>query len=125
MLILDSQGPGSFSSPSQIQAAVDEFFLHSHNQPYSFFHEFNFRSRLAEGLLPDHLLLAIVASADRFSENGTRGQVGHSCAQRAWDLVSKQLDSDTQPDLNCVQTTTLLAIFDFVGTLNPPIPLLF
>ncbi len=121
MLILVSQAPGSFPSSSQIQAAVDEFFLHSHNQPYSFFHEFNFRSRLAAGLLPDYLLLAVVASADRFSEDGTRGQIGHSCAQRSWDLVSKQLDSDTQPDLTTVQATTLLAIFDFVGTLHPAI----
>ncbi|PVH81838.1 hypothetical protein DL98DRAFT_623127 [Cadophora sp. DSE1049] len=101
-------------SPRLIQKAIDAFFLHSHNQPYSFFCESRLRQRALERNLPDHVLYAVVASAARFMEDQySKSNLGALCAQMSWDLLLKHLHSDTEADLSFVQATTLLALFDF------------
>jgi hypothetical protein len=105
-----------------IQSAVDDFFLHSHNQPYSFFNELNFRIRLAEGLLPDYLIFAVLATAARFSTtNVNKAATGHAGAQSSWKLISKHMETDEESDISIVQAATLLAIFDFTGILKSSI----
>lgn len=103
-------------STSLIQKAIDAFFFHSHNQPYSFFCESWFRQRVADRSIPDHVLYAVVALASRFMEDQySKSNFGALCAQLSWDLQLKHLHSDTEADLSFVQATTLLAIFDFTG----------
>src|SRR5579871_6080291 len=46
---------------------LDIFSICCHYQQYSFFHEGNFRRRLSNGELPDHLLFAVLANAIRVS----------------------------------------------------------
>ncbi|KAG4415954.1 hypothetical protein IFR04_010904 [Cadophora malorum] len=101
-------------SPCLIQKAIDAFFFHSHNQPYSFFCESRFRQRAVDGTIPDHVIYAVVASAARFMEDQySKSNFGALCAQKSWDLLLKHLHSDTDADLGFVQATTLLALFDF------------
>lgn len=103
-------------SSSLIQKAINAFFLHSHNQPYSFFCESRFRQRALDRILPDHVIYAVVASAARFMEDQySKSNFGALCAQKSWDLLLKHLHSDTDADLGFVQATTLLALFDFTG----------
>lgn len=102
-----------------IRIAVDDFFEHSHNQPYSFFHEETFRSRLEQNLVPEHLLLAVLAAAARFAKGeANRISAGRVWADRSWDLVLKRLDSDEEIDVSVVQAAALSAIYDFVGRLS-------
>ena len=99
-----------------IQLAIDAFFLHSHNQPYSFFCESRFRQQVIDRSISDHVLYAVVASAARFMEDRySKSDFGALCAQLSWNLLSKHLHSDTDADLSFVQATTLLALFDFTG----------
>ncbi|RAH40590.1 Zn(II)2Cys6 transcription factor [Aspergillus brunneoviolaceus CBS 621.78] len=70
--ILSTQPPVSgipFVTPSQpvLDSIMDTYFLHVHNQPYSNFQEISFRQELRNGTLPRCLILAMLASAVRFS----------------------------------------------------------
>ncbi|KAH7129760.1 fungal-specific transcription factor domain-containing protein [Dactylonectria estremocensis] len=98
---------------------VDDFFRCCHNQPYSFFHEVSFRRSLDNGLLPGHLVLAVLASAVRFSSNPFFGRPHESAAQyanRSWKaIVSSCLAHNRAAHVQTVQTITLLAIFDFTA----------
>ncbi|KAJ5263321.1 hypothetical protein N7478_010926 [Penicillium angulare] len=47
-------------------AVIDAYYQYCHNQPYSFFHEENFRQRLRAQMLAKHLVLTVVATAVRF-----------------------------------------------------------
>jgi hypothetical protein len=58
-----------FIRSPMIELLVNIYFDYCHNQPYSFFHEGNFRSCISRQEIPDHLLLAIVATTLRFSDN--------------------------------------------------------
>ena len=103
-----------------ILSVVDDYFHCCHNQPYSFFHEESFRHRLSNGFLPDHLLLAVLASAVRFSShpffNGKTHEVAVSYADKSWkSIVSSCFAREEGTDIMTVQTITLLSIFDFTG----------
>lgn len=99
---------------------VNLYFSYSHNQPYSFFHEGNFRQRLTDGLLPDYLTFAILANAARFSTHtffhGNPSSFAETYANRSWHaIVSNVFTRAEAPDFCTVQAITLLAIFDFTG----------
>ena len=103
-----------------IEVACDVFFLHCHNQPYTFFHEASFRQRLADGLLPDYLLFAFLASAMRFSQDsyfeGQHLQAGEEYASRSWTLItSSGCAIDEGADTSIVQAVSLLSIIDSAG----------
>jgi hypothetical protein len=102
---------------------VNVFFTYCHNQPYSFFHEVNFRQRLSNGEIPDHLLFAVLANAVRFSENPffeDKHDAAVLYANKSWkSIVSSCFATNRVADIRTVQTITLLSIFDFTGLTSP------
>lgn len=91
-----------------------------HNQPYSFFHEKSFKQRLADALLPEYLIFAVLASAVRFSDDpyfiGIREKAISSYASESWrQIVSIFVIPESDPDLSLCQAVTLLSIIDFTG----------
>jgi hypothetical protein len=103
-----------------VRSLVDDYFRFSHNQPYSFFHETNFRRRLESGQLPSHLIFSVLASAVRFSTepffDTNQKSSAKTYAKIAWQsIVSKWLANGDDGDVHLVQSMTLLAIFDFTG----------
>lgn len=121
-----SELPGeTLASKEVLLAVVDAFFTYCHNQPYSFFHEGNFRRGLSQGSLPEHLLLAVLASAVRFSRhayfNGRWYEAAVGYANRSWkSVVSSCITVSRTADVSIVQTIALLALFDFTGMVNNP-----
>lgn len=111
--------PSDIPPPEIAWLVIDDFFKYSHNQPYSFFHEANFRATFLHGMLPEYLLLAVLASGLRFSNNlffdGKQRNAARTYADKAWSLIIGQCFSDDNPDHRLVQAITLLSIFDFVG----------
>jgi len=101
-------------------SVVDAYFMFAQNQPYSFFHEGNFRRRLAQNALPDHLVLAVVASAVRFCHHpllpADTHEVAVSYANKSWkSVISNCFSTSTAANVSIVQTIALLALFDFTG----------
>lgn len=99
---------------------VNVFFVYCHNQPYSFFHEGNFRQRLANDELPDHLLFAVLSSAIRFSTHpffeGSLYEASITYANKSWkSIVASCFAANQVADIRTVQTITLLSIFDFTA----------
>ena len=103
-------------------STIDIYFECCHNQPYSFFHEQNFRDRLFNGSIPDHLLFAVLATATRFSQNqffkGKTHEAAVTYANKSWkSIVASCFARNDAANIMTVQTITLLAIFDFTGQL--------
>jgi hypothetical protein len=104
-----------------IKSLVDTYFAHVHCQPYSYFQEDTFRRRLADQTLPKCLLLAVLASALRFSSHeyfhlSTREAID-VYARKAWlSVLNDHMTADNSPRLYVAQTTNMLAIIDFTGT---------
>lgn len=103
-------------------AVVDTFFECCHNQPYSLFHEQNFRARLSEQKLPAYLILAVMATATRFCLHpyfsGGTFAASAEFADSAWKcIVSEDFKAGSATELATVQTMALLGLFDFTGTL--------
>jgi len=103
-----------------VESLINTYFTYSHNQPYSYFHEGTFRQRLADGNLPKCLLLAILASALRFSDHeyfeGATREATETYAREAWlSVLSDHMTADNSPQLYVAQTTNILAIVDFTG----------
>ncbi|GAD93729.1 hypothetical protein NECHADRAFT_44766 [Paecilomyces variotii No. 5] len=106
--------------PPVLLSTIDTYFKYCHNQPYSFFHEENFRRRLSEGSIPDHLLLAVLATAVRFSEDpffkGNTWEASTFYANKSWkSIVASCFARNETSNVMTVQTITLLAIFDFTA----------
>jgi hypothetical protein len=104
-------------NPQCLRQLLDAYFLHHHNQPYSFFHEDHFRQDMSLGLVPDYLTTAICAVAIRFAtDNGPQTRAASAFSRSSWASVS-QLDMDTEGefDLAVVQSLTLLAVFEYTG----------
>jgi hypothetical protein len=99
---------------------VDTYFSCVQNQPYTFFHEQNFRQRLNDGLLPDYLIFAVLASALRFSDDpyyhGAGLEATAVYAKESWkQIVSTWFATESDPDIYICQAITLLSIIDFTG----------
>ncbi|KAM5376806.1 hypothetical protein ACJZ2D_005429 [Fusarium nematophilum] len=102
------------------QTLVDIYFLHVHNQPYSYFQEESFRLKLDDGLVPKYLVLAVLASALRFSDHdyfrGRIQQTMESYAKEAWLLVVKEYMMGTSaPKVEVVQAAGILAVIEFAA----------
>ncbi|KIV88180.1 hypothetical protein, variant 1 [Exophiala mesophila] len=101
-------------------SVVDAYFMYAQNQPYSFFHEGNFRRRLAQNELADHLVLAVVASAVRFCTHPQlpvdTHEVAVTYANKSWQsVISNCFGTSTAANVSIVQTIALLALFDFTA----------
>ncbi|KAM6525900.1 hypothetical protein FALCPG4_011432 [Fusarium falciforme] len=111
--------PRAFPPRAVLLGCINDYFRHCHNQPYSFFHEASFRQSLERGLLPDHLVLAVLASAARFSSDPFFCDPHESAVQyanRSWKaIVVSCLAHNQAAHVQTVQTITLLAIFDFTA----------
>lgn len=110
-----------------VQHLVDAYFVHSHNQPYSYFQEERFQQLLSFGLLPKCLVLAVLASSVRFSNHeyfqGRTHEAMEAYAREAWlAVLNEHLTVENCPNLYVAQTTNILAIVDFTGAfyLIPP-----
>ncbi|KAJ4152143.1 hypothetical protein NW765_017652 [Fusarium oxysporum] len=107
--------------PSDVrQSLLDTFFEYCHDQPYSYFDESSFRRRFSNGLLPEHLVLAVHVSALRFSNHeyfgGSVRETARLYAQEAARLVMhSSMQTDTPPSVHEVQTLGMLAIIDFTA----------
>jgi hypothetical protein len=116
-----SPTPEGYHVPDDVlMPIIDTYFTCVQNQPYSFFHEGNFRQGLAKNDLPDHLVLAVVASAMRFCIHPALPADSHelavSYANKSWkSVVSNCFGLSTTANLSIVQTIALLALFDFTG----------
>lgn len=117
-----AQQPSPFSRPPPLETiigAADIYFRYCHNQPYSLFHEDNFRTRLASNEVPQHLLFAFLASAVRYSEDPYyEDKVGaiSTYAVQAWKaMVLPWNGVETDVGISILQTILLLAIIDYTG----------
>jgi len=103
--------------PQCLEQLLDAYFLHHHNQPYSFFHEHHLRQNIASGAAPDHLISAICAVAIRFTKDSNpQKQAALAFSRSSWASVSQlDMDTDGEFDIEVVQSLTLLAIFEYTG----------
>lgn len=111
--------------PRVLESLIDVFFFRVHNQPYSFFSEVIFRRKLAENLLPDYLIFAVLVSALRFSDDPYFSNVRHEAAtgyaRESWKhLVSTWLTPERDPNIHICQAITLLSIFDYTAGRRHP-----
>ncbi|KAL5363138.1 fungal-specific transcription factor domain-containing protein [Aspergillus floccosus] len=97
------------------QEACSIFFLHCHNKPYCLIHPGTFQHKLQTQKIPDHLRLAIIASAVRYSSRSQwkdrKQKTIDSYAACSWELVMS-LSGLGQDDISVIQTLALLAIID-------------
>ncbi|KAF2210006.1 hypothetical protein CERZMDRAFT_113687 [Cercospora zeae-maydis SCOH1-5] len=106
---------GSYFLPSSstFQSVLDIYFTFCHNQPYSFFHASSLRRKHFEGLLPEYVICAILASSVRFATGllaSTDCQFSaEECVDRAWQLLAPLCFGDLEhADVSVVQAVTLL-----------------
>ena len=103
-----------------MQSVIDTFFTHVHNQPYSFFQEASFRLKLDSNLLPRCLVLAVLASAVRFSTHDFYAEKTQEAteiyARESWLTVLRDhLTVEENMSLSVVQTMNMLAVTDYTG----------
>lgn len=103
-----------------MRSVVDTFFTHVHNQPYSYFQESSFRLRLDSNALPRCLILAVLASAIRFSNHeyfaGKTQEATDAYARESWlAVLSDHLTVEENMNVSVVQTVNMLAIVDYTG----------
>lgn len=113
---------GDFGPPEDVfMAVIDSYFMYCQNQPYSFFHENNFRERLSKQEIPRHLVLAVMATAARFCPHpyftDRALEMSIEYANRSWKLiVADCFTVERAAEVSAVQTVALLGLFDFTGT---------
>ncbi|KAH7121809.1 fungal-specific transcription factor domain-containing protein [Dactylonectria estremocensis] len=107
--------------PQQVARDVfKDYFRCADGQPYALFHEATFWRQLDQKQLPDHLLLAIMAQAVRFSTDaffeGRKASLSALFANMAWrSIVVLYFQERAEADVNIVKTIMLLSIFDFTA----------
>ncbi|KAF5228369.1 hypothetical protein FAUST_11123 [Fusarium austroamericanum] len=110
---------GTYGPPDDVfMEIIDSYFTYCQNQPYSFFHEENFRRSLSEEAIPKHLILAMMATAVRFCSNpyftNRALEMSVEYANRSWKLiVSDCFTVGKEAEVSAVQTVALLGLFDF------------
>lgn len=130
-LSCQSTGDQFSQAPPQpvMKSLTDVFFANCHNQPYSFFHEAQMRLRIGAGEVPQYLLLAIAATASRYSSHayfkGCQMEAGEAMSKASWSIIINQVFAvDTAPEIAAVQAIAMLAVIDFTGVLRLSIVLL-
>jgi hypothetical protein len=117
---LDRSPDGTLPPEPVVQSLVDTYFVHVHNQPYTYFSEKSFRQKLKNGLLPKCLILAVLASAIRFSDHpyyqGRALEMIELYAKDAWlSVLHDHLAVEEVPNIHVVQTVNLLGVVNFTG----------
>ncbi|KAE8373930.1 hypothetical protein BDV26DRAFT_54402 [Aspergillus bertholletiae] len=105
---------------SALRAVIDTYFVHVHNQPYSYFQEASFRRRFDHNLLPRCLLLAVLASAVRFCTHefyaGRSLKASEAYAREAWlAVLSDDLTVEENMSLHVVQAVNILVVVDYTA----------
>lgn len=103
-----------------LRALIDTYFVHVQSQPYSYFQEASFRQKLENNLLPRCLILAVLASAVRFSNQpfyaGKIHEASEAYATESWlSVLTEHLTVEDNMNLAVVQTVNLLAVLDYTG----------
>ncbi|KAL3479636.1 fungal-specific transcription factor domain-containing protein [Aspergillus californicus] len=111
--------------PQHIQRSlIDTYFVHVHNHPYSHFHETSFRQSFDSSSLPRSLLLAVLASAVRFSKHefyrGRTLEASEVYSRGAWlSVLTDDLTSEDTMSLHVVQAVNILAVVEHTaGRIN-------
>ncbi|PKY09427.1 hypothetical protein P168DRAFT_278909 [Aspergillus campestris IBT 28561] len=112
--------PFSFPPPPVMRSVIDTYFIHVHNQPYSYFQESSFREKMKNHELPRCLVLAVLASAVRFSSHnfyaGKIHEAVDTYARESWLLVlTDHLTVENNLDIAVVQTVNMLAVIDYTA----------
>jgi hypothetical protein len=107
-----------------LQSVLQTFFVHIHNRPYSYIQEAAFRQKLEMGLVPNCLLLAVLASAVRFSTHeyyeGRNQEATEVYSKGSWmSVLTDHLTVADNLSVEVVQAVNLLAIVDYTGRLDP------
>lgn len=102
---------------------IDTYFIHVHNQPYSYFQESSFRQRLESNLLPRCLVLAVLASAVKFSTHeyyaGRAREATEKYARESWmSVLTDYMAAEENMNIHVVQTVNLLAVVDYTGAVT-------
>jgi hypothetical protein len=105
-----------------LNSLVDVYFRNCHNQPYRYFNEDNFRKNVEEAVLPSYLLLAVAATAVRFSRHalyqGRHQEATNSYSKQAWvEIVHQSCLDNSCLNIHMVQAANMLSIIDYVGRL--------
>lgn len=103
-----------------MRSVIDTYFIHVHNQPYSYFQESSFREKLKNHELPRCLVLAVLASAVRFSAHdfyaGKTHEAVDTYARESWlSVLTDHLTVENNLDIAVVQTVNMLAVIDYTG----------
>lgn len=111
-MLIDGYSIRSIPPTPILHAVVDAYFDHVHNNPYSHFQEARFRQRLNSNLLPRCLLLAVLASAVRFSTHqyyeGRTHEASEPYAKESWlSVLSDHLTMEDNLNVHVVQTLNL------------------
>ncbi|KAF7557746.1 hypothetical protein G7Z17_g498 [Cylindrodendrum hubeiense] len=107
--------------PDHVARAVfRDYFRCAHDQPYSLFHEKTFWRQLDQKELPEHLLLAIMSHAVRFSTadffESRKTSLSSLFANMAWkSIVVLYFQERAEADITIVKTIMLLSIYDFTA----------
>ncbi|KAL1614550.1 hypothetical protein SLS56_012073 [Neofusicoccum ribis] len=95
MHVLTESLPQHVTVPSSeadaVRRAVDAYFAHCHNQPYALCSEQHFRQRLAQGTLPDPLVLAVAAAAASLEPDVPAATAG-GWRDRSWDMLRDDVE---------------------------------
>lgn len=99
---------------------IDTYFIHVYNQPYSYFQEASFRQKLDSHLLPRCLVLAVLASAVKFSTHeyyaGRTKEATEKYARESWmSVLTDYMAAEENMNVHVVQTVNLLAVVDYTG----------
>lgn len=97
---------------------IDVYFENSHNQPYSYFHEATFRRKFDDDCVPEHLMLAVVATACRFSDHelfrDRHREAMNEYASISWQQIYEDSFShDAKLEFSMVQATSMLSVIEF------------
>jgi hypothetical protein len=118
----------SLPSLAQQLQYTNVYFQRCHNQPYCYFHERLFYRRVRDKSLPPYLILAVLATAARFtpsvalaSSEDSDEEFADVYARRSWAIIMQQtIVSGYHVHLHLVQATNLLAVIDFTSECSCP-----
>lgn len=98
-----------------LRSAIDVYFTHVHNQPYSFFNRDSFLKRLETDQIPQCLLFAVLVIAVRFSEDAyycdsTRVASDTYSEASCHGATEDHIARDNNLNFYVIQTTIILAV---------------